>query len=121
MSNGLIDWLRRLVGGSPERASETDALPEARVLELIEEVVEGTDPRIRALGNHQRRLAPAVHKAHAYFAQAVAEIPAAVAVDRSTWADDALVHALLFEPASTRNTGTVDHGYTIEADDLEKI
>jgi len=28
---------------------------------------------------------------------------------------------LLFEPASTRNTGNVDHGYTIEATDLEKI
>jgi mannose-6-phosphate isomerase-like protein (cupin superfamily) len=28
---------------------------------------------------------------------------------------------LLFEPASTRNTGNVDHGYTIEATDLERI
>ena len=29
--------------------------------------------------------------------------------------------ALLFEPATTRNTGNVDHQYTIEPDDLEKI
>jgi mannose-6-phosphate isomerase-like protein (cupin superfamily) len=29
--------------------------------------------------------------------------------------------ALLFEPASTRNTGDVDHQYTIEPDDLERI
>jgi mannose-6-phosphate isomerase-like protein (cupin superfamily) len=28
---------------------------------------------------------------------------------------------LLFEPAATRNTGNVDHGYTIEADNLERI
>ncbi|MCA9727677.1 MAG: cupin domain-containing protein, partial [Candidatus Eisenbacteria bacterium] len=28
---------------------------------------------------------------------------------------------LLFEPATTRNTGNVDHAYTIEAADLEKI
>ena len=28
---------------------------------------------------------------------------------------------LLFEPASTRNTGQVDHPYTIEAGDLQKI
>jgi hypothetical protein len=28
---------------------------------------------------------------------------------------------MLFEPASTRNTGAVDHRYTIEATDLEKI
>ena len=34
-------------------------------------------------------------------------------------ADEA--HVLLFEPASTRNTGDVDHEYTIEADELERI
>lgn len=28
---------------------------------------------------------------------------------------------LLFEPIATRNTGDVDHRYTIEADDLERI
>ncbi len=28
---------------------------------------------------------------------------------------------LLFEPATTRNTGDVDHGYTIEARNLERI
>jgi mannose-6-phosphate isomerase-like protein (cupin superfamily) len=32
-----------------------------------------------------------------------------------------VVHALLFEPANTRNTGNVDHEYTIEPDRLEKI
>ncbi len=30
-------------------------------------------------------------------------------------------HVLLFEPASNRNTGNVDHDYTIEADDLPRI
>jgi len=28
---------------------------------------------------------------------------------------------LLFEPATTRNTGDIDHEYTIEPDDLERI
>ena len=28
---------------------------------------------------------------------------------------------LLFEPATTRNTGNVDHTYTIESSDLERI
>ena len=32
-----------------------------------------------------------------------------------------LVECVLFEPATTRNTGDVEHDYTIEADDLEKI
>ena len=41
-------------------------------------------------------------------------------VEHKPVADD-LVEAVLFEPASTRNTGNVDHDYTIEADDLERI
>ena len=32
-----------------------------------------------------------------------------------------LASVLLFEPAETRNTGNVDHGFTIEAEDLKKI
>ena len=32
-----------------------------------------------------------------------------------------LASVLLFEPATTRNTGNVDHNYTIEAGDLERI
>jgi mannose-6-phosphate isomerase-like protein (cupin superfamily) len=32
-----------------------------------------------------------------------------------------LAHVLLFEPATTRNTGNVDHGYTIEPDRLQHI
>jgi mannose-6-phosphate isomerase-like protein (cupin superfamily) len=31
------------------------------------------------------------------------------------------VSILLFEPATTRNTGNVDHAYTIEPDRLERI
>jgi mannose-6-phosphate isomerase-like protein (cupin superfamily) len=30
-------------------------------------------------------------------------------------------HVILFEPATTRNTGAVDHELTIEADELERI
>ena len=34
---------------------------------------------------------------------------------------EGLASILLFEPATTRNTGNVDHGLTIEAVDLKKI
>jgi mannose-6-phosphate isomerase-like protein (cupin superfamily) len=34
---------------------------------------------------------------------------------------DGISDVLLFEPATTRNTGDVDHDYTIEAGDLEQI
>ena len=36
-------------------------------------------------------------------------------------AAEAEASVLLFEPASTRNTGNVDHEYTIEPEDLERI
>ncbi|HHI01918.1 MAG TPA: cupin domain-containing protein [candidate division Zixibacteria bacterium] len=32
-----------------------------------------------------------------------------------------LCHVMIFEPSSTRNTGQVQHKYTIEAENLEKI
>ena len=41
-------------------------------------------------------------------------------VEHKPVADD-LAHVLLFEPASTRNTGNVQHAYTIEPDNLERI
>ncbi len=34
---------------------------------------------------------------------------------------DGVAHVVLFESASTRNTGNVDHDYTIEPDDLRRI
>ncbi len=34
---------------------------------------------------------------------------------------DETAEVLLFEPATTRNTGGVDHDYTIEAGDLQRI
>jgi mannose-6-phosphate isomerase-like protein (cupin superfamily) len=34
---------------------------------------------------------------------------------------DELVECVLFEPKETRNTGAVDHAYTIEPDDLPRI
>lgn len=34
---------------------------------------------------------------------------------------DQLCHVMIFEPASTRNTGQVEHKYTIDAEDLDKI
>jgi len=34
---------------------------------------------------------------------------------------DELCEIIIFEPASVRNTGDVDHGYTIEPNDLEHI
>lgn len=42
-------------------------------------------------------------------------------VEHRPVAVDGIVHCLLFEPASTRNTGNVDEARTIESDALERI
>ncbi|MCZ6816553.1 MAG: cupin domain-containing protein [Planctomycetota bacterium] len=41
-------------------------------------------------------------------------------VEHKPAADEA-AHVMLFEPAATRNTGNVQHEYTIEAGDLQRI
>lgn len=42
-------------------------------------------------------------------------------VEHRPVASHGTAHVLLFEPASTRNTGNVSHDYTIEPRDLERI
>lgn len=42
-------------------------------------------------------------------------------VEHKPVAPEGVASILLFEPATTRNTGNIEHGYTIEADNLEKI
>ena len=42
-------------------------------------------------------------------------------VDHKPVAPDGVAEVLMFEPVATRNTGDVDHDYTIEPGDLERI
>lgn len=42
-------------------------------------------------------------------------------VEHKPVARDGDAHFLLFEPKSTRNTGNVDHAYTIEPEDLTSL
>ena len=42
-------------------------------------------------------------------------------VEHRPVADEGVVHCMLFEPGSTRNTGNVDEDRTIEVGDLERI
>jgi hypothetical protein len=90
--NKLLDMLGR--GGSRASGREAAGVPEARLRELIEEVVEETDPRIRALGNYRRALSPSVAQAFGYVTGLVGQIPPAIPIDAQAWATDALVQAL---------------------------
>jgi len=96
MLSGLWKRLLHTLGRDvPDDAEPGSAgLSQARLRELLEEVVTGTDPRIRALPNYRRALTPSVQKAYTYFVELVGQIPPAVPIDRQAWASNPLVHAL---------------------------
>ena len=96
MLSALWNRLRGKLGGAGTAApgSGPDKLPDARLRALVEEVVDGTDPRIRALSKYQRALAPAVETAFHYLTDLIGKIPPAVPIDAQSWSSDPLVHAL---------------------------
>ena len=93
MFSGLWNKLRGMLGrsGSEDPGLESTGLSKARLRDLIEEVVEESDPRIRAMGNYQRALAPSVKKAFDRITEWVGQIPAAIPIDNQAWATDPLV------------------------------
>ena len=96
MLSGLWGKLRDMLGrtATGDNGLEAPDLPEPRLRELIEEVVEKVDPRIRGIRNYRRTLAPAVQKAYRYFAELIGRMPAPIPIDSQAWATDPLVHAL---------------------------
>lgn len=96
MFSRLWSKLRGALGQGKDQhfRPEGPLLPATRLHALIEELVEGTDPRIRALSHYQRALAPAVEKVFDFLTGVVADMPPAIAVDRRSWASDPLVRAL---------------------------
>lgn len=89
---GLFDWLL------------PSSLPDPEVARLVAQAVAAVDPRIRGIGGHERRLAPAVAGAAAYCAGLAGRIPGPVTVGRASFAADPLVHALF---ASADDIGTM--------------
>ncbi len=79
---GFLDWLL------------PSSLPDREIARLVERAVAAVDPRIRAVGGHERRLAPVVARAAAYCAGLAERIPGPVPISRAAFAADPLVHAL---------------------------
>jgi hypothetical protein len=83
----LRQWLGRLFPDESERAWRT------RVRDAVERVVDGTEPRLRAVPRYRVRLEGAVAESLRYADEIAAAIPGPVPFDAGTWMDDPFVHA----------------------------
>jgi hypothetical protein len=85
----ITDWL-----GRSRSAGQAGAARKARVVDAIEQVIEGIDPRLRMVGGYARSLRPAVERALAYADEVCTRIPGPVEFSRRSWSGDPTVHAL---------------------------
>ncbi len=79
-----------------KQQSETERLRNA-----VETIVEGTDIRLRAIGNYQKRLRARAHELLDYIESLVAAMPPAVKVSQTAFSKNSLVNAVF------RNTETM--------------
>lgn len=79
---GFLDWIKPA------------AAPDAATRALVEKAVGAVDPMLRTVSGYENRLAPAIRSARDYCAGIALRIPGPVAISRSAFAADPLVHAL---------------------------
>lgn len=91
-SQGL---LHRLHGWMLERRAAREANQErvAAIAEAIEEVVSGTEPRLRALSGYDRLLWPVVYRTLGYVTGLIARLPPPIELSRVAWQWDPHVNA----------------------------
>ncbi|MFZ1640941.1 MAG: hypothetical protein WAV07_05780 [Candidatus Contendobacter sp.] len=72
------------------------------MLRGIERVVDGTDPRLRAVSHYRRQLWPAVERAIDFVVTFVNALPPAIVADRQGYMTDPRLRALFASPESLR-------------------
>lgn len=101
-------WLARL-GSSGQSASAPHCDP-ALLRQAIEQVVDGVDPRLRAVPGYARKLAPAVEQTIAYFTECGEWLAAPVEFSSRCWAGNPLVRALFATAAELQRFFSDDPG-----------
>ncbi len=86
---GFFDWL---FGG--KGATQGDE----HLLAAVDRVIEGTDPRLKAMSGARERLSPAVAHALAYAHEAIGHIPAGVELTPENWGQTPLLRAFFTRP-----------------------
>lgn len=91
----LQHLIRNLIAWISGKPAMTQARREkhALVLAAIEQVVEGTDPRIRLVSRYQKKLRRSVKRSLGYIDELVAGIPKAIELNGKTWSTDPVVNA----------------------------
>jgi hypothetical protein len=75
-----------------------DGPDKALIERAIERVVDGTDPRLRGLGNYRKRLRPAVEQAVVYVIDLVDAMPEPVEISRRAYSTDPRLRAFFVSP-----------------------
>lgn len=88
MFSGTFGSMRRRL-----EARESGRREVARVMQVLETVVEGTDPAIRFVRGYRRKLHDAIATSLEYTEQLVADIPGAIEVSRTTFVANPYVNA----------------------------
>ena len=90
MDNGkhLVQHMRRR-----RAAMQTRRQMEETMLDAIETVVEGTDPRLRFVSGYRKKMRPAIKSALHYISEAVEQIPEPIEISKRTWNSDPRVNA----------------------------
>lgn len=87
---GILSGLGHLLGSKPP--------PEKALRLAIEHAVDAVDPRLKAVSDYERRLAPAVGHALGHCEALAAQVPGPVDINSRAFAADPLVHALFATP-----------------------
>ena len=97
----LRGLLQRLNGWRLERRAARAGEQERAMsrAEAIEEVVSGTEPKLRALGGYDRELGPAVERTLAYIADLIDRLPPPVELSRAAWQRDPHMNAFFASAA----------------------
>lgn len=88
-----MGFFDRLFGARPGHAGD------ARLSKAIEQVIEGTDPRLRALGETRERLAPAVSHALEFARGVAVRLPACIDMSPAAWDGTPMLRAMFARPA----------------------
>ena len=101
-------WLARLAGSGP--STTAPRCDPALLRQAIEQVVDGVDPRLRAVPGYARKLTPAVERTIAYFTECGQWLAAPVEFSTRRWAGDPLVRALFATAAELQRFFSDDPG-----------
>jgi uncharacterized beta-barrel protein YwiB (DUF1934 family) len=101
-------WLARLAGNDP--STTVPCCDPALLRQAIEQVVDGVDPRLRAVLGYARKLEPAVARTIAYFLECGQWLAAPVEFSVRRWASDPLVRTLFASAAELQRFFSGDPG-----------